>query len=261
MGTVTSLGLKPDLEHAEDQSMTRTIYLTGCSTPITRDANRADLGLLATPATSIHRQRGCYPTWAADNGFFNAPRPTGDGYEVDVLGSPASTPTAREVRYGIEPALAARWLTWLSDLDPSGCLFATLPDVVGDYAATFERSCSYVAKVRALGFPVAFVAQDGLEADRYIWRSMLAGADAIFLGGSTEWKLSPAAAELTAEAKARGLWVHMGRVNSYKRLAYASAIGCDSADGTFVGFAPAENARRMLGWLDKLARPTLELVA
>jgi hypothetical protein len=30
----------------------------------------------------------------------------------------------------------------------------------------------------------------------------------------------------------------MGRVNSLKRLRYASAIGCDTADGTYVAFAP-----------------------
>ena len=52
-----------------------------------------------------------------------------------------------------------------------------------------------------------------------------------------------------AEAKAHGKWVHMGRVNSLKRLQYAAAIGCDSADGTYLTFGPAKNLPRLLGWL------------
>jgi hypothetical protein len=35
-----------------------------------------------------------------------------------------------------------------------------------------------------------------------------------------------------SEARARGVWVYMGRVNSLRRLAYAAAIGCDWIDGT-----------------------------
>lgn len=42
--------------------------------------------------------------------------------------------------------------------------------------------------------------------------------DVLFLGGSTAWKLGSAARRLTTEAKARGKQVHMGRVNSLKRL-------------------------------------------
>ena len=30
----------------------------------------------------------------------------------------------------------------------------------------------------------------------------------------------------------RGKWVHMGRVNSTRRIRYAASIGCDSVDGT-----------------------------
>jgi hypothetical protein len=30
----------------------------------------------------------------------------------------------------------------------------------------------------------------------------------------------------------RGLWIHMGRVNTKRRLSYAYRIGCDSVDGS-----------------------------
>jgi hypothetical protein len=56
--------------------------------------------------------------------------------------------------------------------------------------------------------------------------------DALFVGGSTQWKLGPSAEALVAEAKARGKWVHMSRVNSARRIRYAASIGCDSIDGT-----------------------------
>jgi hypothetical protein len=44
--------------------------------------------------------------------------------------------------------------------------------------------------------------------------------------------LGPHAAALVAEAKRRGKYDHMGRVNSARRAAYAASIGCDSIDGT-----------------------------
>jgi hypothetical protein len=44
--------------------------------------------------------------------------------------------------------------------------------------------------------------------------------------------LGPEVEQVVAEARQRGIWVHMGRVNSLRRLAYAASIGCDSIDGT-----------------------------
>jgi hypothetical protein len=96
------------------------------------------------------------------------------------------------------------------------------------------------------GLPVALVAQDGLENLHIPWCSF----DALFLGGSTAWKLGPAARDLTRQAKGRRKHVHMGRVNSLDRLRYAAAIGCDSADGTYVAHGPDVNLPKLLRWLD-----------
>jgi hypothetical protein len=71
-------------------------------------------------------------------------------------------------------------------------------------------------------------------------------------GPLVEWKLGEAARDLTTQASVRGKWVHMGRVNSLKRLRYAEMIGCDSVDGTYLTFAPDENLPRLLGWLRDL---------
>jgi hypothetical protein len=101
-------------------------------------------------------------------------------------------------------------------------------------------------RIRAIGYPVALVAQDGLEHQPVPWDDI----DALFLGGTTTWKLSAAAADLTDEAHARGLHVHMGRINSRRRLRHAAAIGCHSADGTYLAYGPDKNLPKLLSWLN-----------
>lgn len=248
-------------EIAEFPTLDRVVYLSGVSTELTRAESRPDLGILASPDNSVHLQRGTYEPglvnplrlWGADNGQYAASRPGGRGFDE------------------------ARWLGWLGALPVAGCLFATLPDVlewytddetgrlfpVGNLDATLELSARYVDQVKGMGFPAALVAQDGLASLDQIPFDV----DAIFVGGSDAYKLGTEAAGLVAEARSRGLWVHVGRVNSFRRLDYARSIGADSADGTFLRFcrkadAPAQHAR-MIGWLDRIApKPELaELVA
>jgi len=115
-----------------------------------------------------------------------------------------------------------------------GCLFVVSPDVVGDARATMRRFKHWQPFIHQLDYPVALAAQDGLENLTIPWSDF----DALFIGGSTEWKLSANTAAIAAEAKRRGKWVHMGRVNSVRRLRYAQAIGCDSVDGTGYNIAP-----------------------
>ena len=150
------------------------------------------------------------------------------------------------------------FLQWLATLDKTFCLFAVAPDVVGDAAATRDRAYPMLPKIRELGFKAAYVCQDGETPDQILWDEL----DAIFIGGSTEWKLSQAAADIATHAKKKNKWVHMGRVNSYKRLRYAEAIGCDSCDGTYLAFAPDKNKPKLLGWLQSISdEPLLDLVS
>lgn len=63
-----------------------------------------------------------------------------------------------------------------------------------------------------------------------------------------------------AEIRRRGLWVHMGRVNSLRRLEIAVDFGCDSVDGNYLGFGPDANLPKLLRWLDVLRdEPRLDL--
>jgi hypothetical protein len=105
--------------------------------------------------------------------------------------------------------------------------------VYGDARRTAEEFEIWAAAVERRGLPVGLVAQDGLEEMTDWLARTWHRLDALFIGGSTEWKLGPAAAALASEAKRRGKWVHMGRVNTKRRVRYAASLGCiDSIDGT-----------------------------
>lgn len=111
--------------------------------------------------------------------------------------------------------------------DLPGCRFVTVPDVVGDHQTTRMLWDAWAPLVSSIQ-PAAFVLQDGVSTREVPWGELAA----VFIGGSTEFKLGPEAARLAREAKERGKWVHMGRVNSEKRFKYALSIGCDSVDGS-----------------------------
>lgn len=108
------------------------------------------------------------------------------------------------------------------------CLFVVAPDMVGDADGTLLLFRAWVGTIRRYGFPVAFVLQNGARMETIPWDSF----DALFIGGDTAFKVSATAAAFAREAKRRGKHVHMGRVNSLKRIQRAHEMGCDSFDGT-----------------------------
>lgn len=191
------------------------MYLANPCGPAVIDAMHAGtLGYIDTPAQGNKRPEGV--TWCADNGCFS------DRWDE------------------------RKWWAFLeaNAHDAATCLFAVAPDVVGDAWRTGIRALPWIEPMRKLGYKVAWVAQDGQENQPLPWL----GIDALFIGGTTAWKLGPHARALVAEAKARGKWVHMGRVNSERRFEYARAIGCDSADGTYLTFGPDANLPKLLAW-------------
>ena len=107
-----------------------------------------------------------------------------------------------------------------------GCIFVTAPDIVGDAEATLDRFWQWLPELK--GLPVAFVAQDGIENTNVPWDEF----SCLFVGGSTEFKMGNVAEHYAHEAKDRGKWLHMGRVNTARRIRYAQSLGCDSIDGT-----------------------------
>jgi len=83
-------------------------------------------------------------------------------------------------------------------------------------------ACDYMA------WPLAFVAQDGIEDLAIPWRDL----QAIFLGGTTEWKLSQSAVDVIRTAKILGKHTHVGRVNTRGRWKHFEQLGVDTCDGT-----------------------------
>lgn len=150
----------------------------------------------------------------------------------------------------------AQWseTRWRSTLERHAgaprCLFAVVPDVVGDARRTDDLWVRYADTVRSLGYQPAYVTQNGCSL-------IPSDAAAAFAGGDDAWKLGDENAELIADAKRRGLWAHMGRVNSLRRLRFARFHGYDSVDGTFLAFGPDINLPRLLRYLTAASEPTL----
>jgi len=112
-----------------------------------------------------------------------------------------------------------------------GLLWVTIPDVVGDKDATFGLFYEWVNCVGGdYGYPVAFVAQDGLLPEEVPWIEI----DALFVGGTDgpQGKRSVEMGALMAEAKRRGKLVHVGRINRKRGMRWAKSHGADSIDGT-----------------------------
>jgi hypothetical protein len=86
------------------------------------------------------------------------------------------------------------------------CLFVAAPDVVGDARATLELFAPMAARLKAAGWPVALVGQDGMESLSVPWDDV----DWLFVGGSTGWKLGAGAESLIRQAQGRGVRVHVG---------------------------------------------------
>lgn len=123
-----------------------------------------------------------------------------------------------------DEAAFVRMLDRLAGL--TGCLFVTAPDAVADAVATAALFDEWEPRIRACGLPVALAAQNGQAEPP--WDRV----DALFIGGDDHFKLGPDGEHWLMEARRRGKWVHVGRVNTPRRIAYFRMLGADSVDGT-----------------------------
>jgi hypothetical protein len=184
------------------------LLLMTAAHPTVMEWRHPHLGRLAVPVDCEHMAETAAAgvPWAGDNGAFG----------------------------GFDASAFERMLGKVAGV--ARCLFVAAPDVVeqteggpvGDAAATLERFDEWEPRIRDAGLPVALVAQDGLAPADVPWRRV----DALFVGGSDAFKLGPGAEAVVVEARRRGRWAHMGRVNSARRVRYAAAIGCQSFDGS-----------------------------
>ena len=129
----------------------------------------------------------------------------------------------------------AKWLPMAKDaiLDPN-CLWFAFPDEVGDSKATsflFRAWYQYFLdqgySEHILKRKAAYVVQDGITIGEIPWPKITA----VFIGGSTKFKLSRTVYEICELAQELGKYVHVGRVNTPGRATHFHGVA-DTIDGT-----------------------------
>lgn len=217
----------------------------------------APVGHLVTPHTGndIAAIACSGRPWAADNGC----GPKRDG-TPGALDPAAFRAMLRDIRAAVR----------LPGARPP--LWVVAPDAVGDAAATAALWREWRHELRCHDFSLAYVVQDGWDdvapgyAPRLSHGGRKWGGDTPrpacwFLGGSTEFK-EGRGVEIIGELKRRGCRVHIGRVNSERRLRLFDALGAaddgyplavDSIDGTQFSMFPDTYIPR---WSERL-RPTV----
>lgn len=157
------------------------------------------------------------------------------GCEVEQLFTPLTrrNPQQPERRFAMDNGAFSKFETdsfvkMLAKHEPRRdlCRFVAAPDVVGCAIRTLE--CFQYWQPRLAKWPVALVCQDGQENFSIPWDNL----SAIFIGGSTEWKMSKHAAAIVKASKVIGKWCHVGRINTAGRFEYFEDLGADSCDGT-----------------------------
>jgi|GEM_PF-1161314 len=151
---------------------------------------------------------------------------------------------------GFDPTAFLAWLAAMEGYRAT-CLFIAVPDVCGDAEAT--AALFGVWAPRLTGWPLAYVAQDGQEN-----RALPAAAvwAALFIGGTTAWKLGAGAVHCIEQAQALGKRVHVGRVNYGRRYRHFAAMAGSQAwtcDGTRTRYEGV--VRTLAAWAGLMAEP------
>lgn len=192
--------------------------MSGATRTLRKYAASGRLGFLLTPraANSVEAIKGLGMPWAADNACYSGFNETRFANMLDrIVGVP-------------------------------GLMWVAAPDVVGDAVATLALFEVWQPRIAARGLPVALVLQDGQESLPVRWDRL----DAVFVGGGTAWKLGDAARRLCVEAKERGKLIHVGRVNSKRRIRLLARWGCvDSLDGSSFSRWPDTRIPAALRWI------------
>lgn len=268
-----------------------TRFITGATNPPTRAiANEYDMGVLLTPHTAALRKTTTWHGPAGTLGGYGATigakgakvnkikGHTTRAYDNDAYagGSGGKTYVPERdwwdwyLRCLVEhTAFRAETdffvipdkLDWFPKLNKAGKPMkkngkpVTFP--VGDAVTTLAWAKHWIPRMKAAAdavgwfdIPLAFVAQDGVEdmIDEIPWDDIAW----IFIGGSDGFKEGYGAERVAKEAIVRGKKIHMGRVNSFRRMMIADRIGCDTADGTYIAMGPKINLPKVMSWIDRL---------
>jgi hypothetical protein len=107
--------------------------------------------------------------------------------------------------------------------------FVIVPDIVCGGLGSLRLSESWLPRLDHLPGRLLIAVQNGIEPADV--RPILGGRVGIFVGGDTEWKLAtlPKWGRLAGEM---GVYLHVGRVNTRRRIRLCAMAGAHSFDGT-----------------------------
>ena len=106
------------------------------------------------------------------------------------------------------------------------CHFVNMVDRPGDWHITLALFRKYKSLI-PMKSKRMITLQDGANIMSVPWNEI----GGVFVGGSTKWKQSSQARKITRYARDNDYWVHVGRVNTWRRM--DSWFGeCDSIDGS-----------------------------
>jgi hypothetical protein len=104
-----------------------------------------------------------------------------------------------------------------------------LPDIVEGGLVSLDYSLRWMERLRGMPTKLLIAVQDGMQIEDVV--GFLSPVVGIFIGGSTQWKEETAQA-WGSVARRRHCHLHVGRVNSARRIRICAAAGADSFDGT-----------------------------
>lgn len=129
----------------------------------------------------------------------------------------------------------------------AGADFLVLPDIVAGGLASLDLSLSWAPRL-AGACPLLLAVQNGM--DKAMIAPLVGPRLGLFVGGDTPWK-EATMATWGRVARETGAYLHIGRVNSARRIALCAHAGADSFDGSSVSryavtLPRMDNARRQL---------------
>jgi hypothetical protein len=107
--------------------------------------------------------------------------------------------------------------------------WVVIPDIVAGGLHSLEFSLQWLHRLRGLPARQLIAVQDGMTPDDV--REFLGPMVGIFVGGTTEFK-EQTMHQWGTLARRRCCYLHVGRVNSVRRIRLCAAAGADSIDGT-----------------------------
>lgn len=163
----------------------------------------------------------------------------------NALRSPPVWPDGHPARYALDNGAWSAYVAgrafpvteFESALDQVGknADFIVIPDVVGAGIQSLAFSCSWVPRLLDVGPLLLLPVQNGVTRQEVA--PFLSERVGIFVGGTTEWKLATLR-EWGALARETGCYLHVGRVNSGRRIRLCRDAGAHSFDGSGIARFP-----------------------